>query len=200
MTEANELLRSAHEIAKREGVETNWEAFKKNLLRELKRQAGALDETDEQTTLRATCTAKTYRLHHSCRDVGTLPPLMDMVDRLRNFQNGIHGQFFLEAADRIERLTSDNQVLHLKNEALKAPQRVEDAPLWCVHIEGPDDLIAMPSMDAAGREAAKLNKSIGRQWEEGDPEITAIATLWPYSAESHAKALAEAQEEENATH
>ena len=67
--------------------------------------------------------------------------------------------------------------------------------LWCVHVQGPDDLIAMPSKDAADLQAAKINKSIGRDWEHGDPEITAIATFWPYSAEAHAVALAEMQAE-----
>ena len=58
----NELLRSAHAIAKRRGAETNWEAFEKNVQDELLRQAGVPGNTDEQIILRATCTAKTYRL------------------------------------------------------------------------------------------------------------------------------------------
>ena len=62
MKEANELLRSAHEIARRKGVNTNWTAFETNLRRELLKQAGRPEDTDEQIILRATCTPKTYRL------------------------------------------------------------------------------------------------------------------------------------------
>lgn len=58
---ANELLRSAYQIAEREGKDTNWEAFKNNLRTELLKQAQTT-YTDEQTMLRATCTPKTYRV------------------------------------------------------------------------------------------------------------------------------------------
>ena len=59
---SNDLLRSAHEIAKRRGADTNWEAFENNLRKELLVQAGhAPSVEEEQTVLRATCTAKTYR-------------------------------------------------------------------------------------------------------------------------------------------
>lgn len=59
--EQNELLRSAYQIAQRKGATTNWEAFEKNLRRELLHQVGCPDSQDEQIILRATCTAKTYR-------------------------------------------------------------------------------------------------------------------------------------------
>jgi hypothetical protein len=60
--EQNGLLRSAYQIAEREGKDTNWTAFLNNLQRELLREAGVSGSTDEQTVLRATCTPKTYRL------------------------------------------------------------------------------------------------------------------------------------------
>ena len=74
MEEQNELLRSAYAIACRKGEETNWFAFKDNLEKELLKQAGIVTEADmhsvsekmgipkEQIILRATCTAKTYRM------------------------------------------------------------------------------------------------------------------------------------------
>lgn len=67
---------------------------------------------------------------------------------------------------------------------------------WCVHIYGPDDVIAMPSKERADRQAATINFSVGRHWQENDPEIYAIAELWPYSPESHATALTEVLEAE----
>lgn len=71
MKEENELLRSAYQIAERKGVDTNWDAFLTNLQRELIKQAGIPVEllnqepttaTAAQLILRATCTARTYRI------------------------------------------------------------------------------------------------------------------------------------------
>lgn len=66
MNEQNELLRSAHEIAKRKGESTNWDAFENNLRAELLRQAGVLSTDDPQIVLLATVTPKTYRIHQVC--------------------------------------------------------------------------------------------------------------------------------------
>ena len=66
MEQQNELLRSAHSIAQRKGKQTNWKAFENNLRKELLKQAGVPEadaaQVDEQIILRATCTAKTYRI------------------------------------------------------------------------------------------------------------------------------------------
>lgn len=59
--ESNMLLRSAYEIAKRHGANTNWEAFAASCRAELFEQAGLADLNDEQTVLRVTCTPRTYR-------------------------------------------------------------------------------------------------------------------------------------------
>ena len=66
--------------------------------------------------------------------------------------------------------------------------------LWCIHVYGPDDLIAQPSRDVAIERA--------RTWAEamrGVNELAATDLLtpavgfgvepWPYSAESHAEDL-----------
>ena len=72
--EQNELLRMAYQIACREGQDTNWPVFKKNLETELLKQAGiitledmpsiakSLGVSEEQIILRATCTARTCRM------------------------------------------------------------------------------------------------------------------------------------------
>lgn len=62
MKEFQELLRSAHEIAKRKGKDTNWGAFENNLRDELLKQSNVFGTTDEQIVKRATCTPKTYRI------------------------------------------------------------------------------------------------------------------------------------------
>ena len=73
-TEQNELLRTAYQIACRKGEQTNWDVFKKNLEKELLKQnnietaedmqavSKAMGIPEEQIILRATCTARTYRM------------------------------------------------------------------------------------------------------------------------------------------
>jgi len=60
--ESNMLLRAAYAIAERKGEDTNWDAFKSSVENVLFDQAGLVDLGDEQTRLRVTCTARTYRL------------------------------------------------------------------------------------------------------------------------------------------
>jgi hypothetical protein len=62
MEKQNDLLRSAYAIAERKGEHTNWDAFKRRLQEELLNQAGVPDSMDEQIILRATCTARTFRM------------------------------------------------------------------------------------------------------------------------------------------
>lgn len=73
---------------------------------------------------------------------------------------------------------------------------VEAPELWCVHIIGPDDVIAYPDREAAEREATEINKglqamSAKHARDENWPHTTrAVAVLWPHSAQSHAVDLA----------
>ena len=57
---SNELLRSAHAIASRCGVDTNWSAFLKNVECELVVQASSISGVSKRAS--ATCTAKTYKI------------------------------------------------------------------------------------------------------------------------------------------
>ncbi|MCK5613711.1 hypothetical protein KAR91_68235 [Candidatus Pacearchaeota archaeon] len=61
MNESNELLRSAYQIALREGKDTNWEAFKQNVKTELTKAPG-IDPSSKQQVLRATITPRTFRI------------------------------------------------------------------------------------------------------------------------------------------
>jgi len=64
MDKKEDLLRSAYQIASRNGADTNWEAFKNNIERELLESKGVeYPCKDEQLVLRATCTPKTYRIY-----------------------------------------------------------------------------------------------------------------------------------------
>jgi hypothetical protein len=66
--------------------------------------------------------------------------------------------------------------------------------LWALHIQGPDDLFAMPSKEAAQQQADILNAEFkARKAERGDnyPIITVAVIPWGGSAESHAASMAE---------
>lgn len=69
---------------------------------------------------------------------------------------------------------------------------------WCVHVLGPDDLIAMPDYATAARSARRFNawwhKYRTQREEDGVdlPETPAIVRPWPYDT-GHPAALAELQ-------
>lgn len=73
-------------------------------------------------------------------------------------------------------------------------QRLSVAELWCVHVQGPDTLIAQPSKEAAEQRATEWNKRIvaiaAREPHPYDPQIECVATVWPWSDEGHALDLA----------
>lgn len=63
-----------------------------------------------------------------------------------------------------------------------------DLMLWCVHILGPDDVLAAPSHDAAAVHARELNKaSHGRANSPNDILCFAYAAPWPHGADMHAE-------------
>lgn len=69
----------------------------------------------------------------------------------------------------------------------------KDDELWCVHVEGPDDLYAAESKEAAQQHADALNATIARAIA-ADPSghwqlCNAVVAPWPYSTESHAADL-----------
>lgn len=61
--------------------------------------------------------------------------------------------------------------------------------LWCVHVLGPDDVMAAPSHDAAVTHAHELNKALLGRVTADDVLCFAYAAPWPYSKEAHAEAL-----------
>lgn len=72
---------------------------------------------------------------------------------------------------------------------------IETTSLWCVHILGPDDVIAYPDRQSAEREAAVINDAmakliVSRPADDNWPMLKAIAAIWPHSPESHAQDLA----------
>jgi len=61
---------------------------------------------------------------------------------------------------------------------------------WCVHILGPDDVIAAPSHAVAVARAREMNQAFrSREEKLEDVLCFAYAAPWPYSEASHATAL-----------
>ncbi len=67
--------------------------------------------------------------------------------------------------------------------------------LWCVHVQGPDTVIAMPDKATAELRAGEWNAVVAaslarRAATPHDPVIHCEATRWPWSIDGHAKDLA----------
>jgi len=61
--------------------------------------------------------------------------------------------------------------------------------LWCVHVLGPDDVLAAPSHNAAVTHAHELNKATFGRVEQNDVLCFAYAAPWPHSPASHAESV-----------
>jgi hypothetical protein len=60
---------------------------------------------------------------------------------------------------------------------------------WCVHILGPDELIATKDYDAAEKRATELRDLVYGEMPDLDVMWLPIVAIWPYSDESHEAAL-----------
>lgn len=73
--------------------------------------------------------------------------------------------------------------------------------LWALHVEGPDDLYAAPSQEAAEKRAVEFNawwtarRAAGETRSEFAPTVNAVAVPWPYTPEAHAEDLPDWEEE-----
>ncbi len=69
--------------------------------------------------------------------------------------------------------------------------------LWCVHVYGPDSVIAQPDQSTAEARAKKWQEAwdayLAKKGDSSpfDPKITWVAEAWSGSAKSHAADLAE---------
>lgn len=73
------------------------------------------------------------------------------------------------------------------------PTPADPAPLWCMHVLGPDNVYAMATQADAAATCAALNAEIaatGLVSDPGAPDIEAVVAQWPHSASSHAEDLA----------
>lgn len=67
--------------------------------------------------------------------------------------------------------------------------------LWCVHILGPDELIAKASYEDAEKHARELSDFMHETMPDTGVMCLPIVAVWPWTAEGHRQALAEAQNE-----
>ena len=68
--------------------------------------------------------------------------------------------------------------------------------LWCVHVYGPDSLVAQPDFETAVARAKEQQDYIDswyndREVTEHDPIVFCWAEPWPWSEDRHAADLAE---------
>lgn len=63
--------------------------------------------------------------------------------------------------------------------------------LWCVHILGPDEMVAKESYEAAEKHARELTDALYESTPlTGDILCLPIVAVWPWSADAHRTALA----------
>jgi hypothetical protein len=68
-------------------------------------------------------------------------------------------------------------------------------PLWAVHVQGSDDILAMPSRDEAQVFVELLDKlDAEKAGREHMPKYSAVICEWPFAREEHAVALVEQDE------
>lgn len=77
----------------------------------------------------------------------------------------------------------------------RAPNSVPASEkLWCIHVQGPDDQIAVRNKADGLEEANKLNALFSKSaYSNGDPLMRAVVIEWPHSAEKHADCLSPAE-------
>ena len=66
--------------------------------------------------------------------------------------------------------------------------------LWCIHVHGPDSVIAQPDRETALRRAHAWNSvwllKMCADMHPHDPVLWAVPAPWPHSAAAHAASLA----------
>lgn len=73
---------------------------------------------------------------------------------------------------------------------LRGGRRDVSEQLWCVHIEGLNDFIAVESEESARHEASEINAYIDRaERSSRAARLRAVVIEWPFSADAHARAL-----------
>lgn len=77
-----------------------------------------------------------------------------------------------------------------------------DAPtLWSVHVQGPDDILAVVDRAEADKQAAQINDWYAAVTQRPDydpetfPRVHADVIEWPFSPSAHAEQLAEREGE-----
>jgi len=96
--------------------------------------------------------------------------------------------------DGAEKATALRKLLEAKDAGVRAAMQkpAEPAKLWCVHVYGPDDLVATGSQFKALELANRINTSLAAmERTENDAYMVATVEEWPYSADAHAADLME---------
>jgi hypothetical protein len=72
--------------------------------------------------------------------------------------------------------------------------------LWAIHVQGPDDVIAVADRDEAQQHADGINRRYAEHTRDPEfdpgvyPRIRAVVIEWPYDRAAHAEDLAAGDE------
>lgn len=96
--------------------------------------------------------------------------------------------------DGAEKATALRKLLEAKDAGVRAAMQkpAEPAKLWCVHVYGPDDLVATAGQFKALELANRINTAMAENnSNEDNGMVYALAEEWPYGADAHAADLME---------
>lgn len=96
--------------------------------------------------------------------------------------------------DGAEKATALRKLLEAKDAGVRAAMQptAEPAKLWCVHVYGPDDVVACENRHKALELANRINTSLAAmEWQANDARMLAAVEEWPHSPESHVADLHE---------
>ena len=97
---------------------------------------------------------------------------MSIADQLRTYRNGVHGPFFLEAADRLEELESENENLHLENDTLFL--RLENGMPWADLFRDGWRIVGMNHYNLSGKPHLFCSMSKGQRCIVAEAENEAL--------------------------
>jgi len=111
-----------------------------------------------------------------------------MVERLatwftRNAQVKLHRDGRATTADDYR----EHARAALEAALASGPSGVDCSQLWCLHIEGPDEVHAAPSWEHAQKAADLFNAAFSGPSAQMEVTMRAEVAPWPHSAASHAK-------------
>lgn len=118
--------------------------------------------------------------------------IADPISRIPPGDRSMRENALVDLAQATRTLLQSLAALTEERDRLRA-----NAPLFAVHVIGPDDIWPMPDLETARQSAKKLNDWHFNRADKSpdDPSLYAVVTVYPHDADSHASGLANAAAE-----